>query len=756
MANTRHHPILRYLRQVLGTAAGGGVSDADLLRRFVDQSDEAAFELLLWRHAAMVLHVCRQVLGDSDAADDAFQATFLVFVRKASSISRREALGSWLYRVAYHIALKARARLKTRRAEPADLDVLPSPAQAENADQRELRRIVCEEVNRLPANYRAVIVACFFEGKTHEEAAHQLGWPRGTVAGRVARARELLRRRLVRRGVTLTISALLTALTVRTAQAALAGLVDSVIHSARLLAAGQSVCAVVSPHVAALAEGVLQAMYWTKTKIAVVALFLASLGGAGVSLLATQEQDQKPTSIQSKGWRDQPALGVGQAPTQQPAQASVEQDDPPQVEPPEDMSAQDAAKLARDMARSRLNLKKLALAMHNYADTYQGQLPRAIMDKHGKALLSWRVALLPYIEQNELYRQFKLDEPWDSPHNRRLLSKMPAVYAPPGVKTQRPYSTYYQVFVSSGPSSGGAMAGGDTMQMQKQMQMMMGGGAPQLAPPAGGGAGAGVQPPAGGAGGPGGPMMGGAGGMGAGMGGAPAGGGHATAPFVKGEVTRFPAGFPDGLSNTILIVEAGNPVPWTKPEDLHYAEDEPLPELGGLFPNVIHAVFGDGVVHTLAKNYDEQQLRLAITANDGAIMDLAKLEVSSRRAVAGPRDRASVEAWQQKNEELRKELELARRQIRLLKEEQEVERELAGEDPRVTKLKEENARMEAELKKMRTEIESLKKNMRRPRKQRIEEDEEETPRPIRKQKRIQEEDEEPAPTRTRKQRVEQE
>ncbi len=118
MANTPPATILNYLRQVLGATAAGGVSDADLLRRFAAEHDEAAFELLLWRHAAMVRHVCRQVLSNADDADDAFQATFLVFVRKAGSIGRREALGSWLYRVAYHIALKARARAKSMRLPP--------------------------------------------------------------------------------------------------------------------------------------------------------------------------------------------------------------------------------------------------------------------------------------------------------------------------------------------------------------------------------------------------------------------------------------------------------------------------------------------------------------------------------------------------------------------------------------------------------------------------------------------------------------
>lgn len=731
MAKTRNHPILDYLRRVLGEPAGG-VGDADLLRRFVGERDEAAFELLLWRHAAMVLHVCRQVLGDADAADDAFQATFLVFVRKAGSISRRESLGSWLYRVAYRIALKARARLKVQSAAPEELDRLAAPAESEDAEQRELRRIVCEEVNRLPAHYRAAVVACFFEGKTHEEAAKQLGWPRGTVAGRLARARELLHRRLRRRGVTLTMAALVAALTVRTAQAALAGLVDSVIHTARLLAAGQATAAVVAPHVAVLAKGALQAMYWTKAKIAVIVLFCAGLGGVGVSLLATPEQNQPAFQRKAATKAPQPA---GQPPVAEMAQAQSPQasdsDDEDataeDLSPPiENPQPDDSAKLARDMARSRLNLKHLALAMHNYVDTHRNRLPlAATVGRNGRALLSWRVELLPYLGEQALYNQFKRDEPWDSPHNRKLLSKMPAVFAPPGIKTRQPYSTFYQVFVSVGPFTGGGMAG--------SMGSIPGG--PGGAAPAAGGVampgmpGMGGRMPGGGAvppGGPsgGGPAMPGGGGPMTGMMGMPGAEAieHYATAFIKGAATRFPASIPDGTSNTFLIVEAGNPVPWTKPEDLRYADDEPLPELGGLFPNVFHAAFADGSVHTLTKNYNKKHLRYAITANDGMQLDLSKIEARSRPR-AGARDRATVETWQRKNSELRKELDLLRQQIRLLKEEQEVERELAGEDPRVRKLKEEHSQMQTELKKLRDEIESLKKDIRQPRKRRIEDDE---------------------------------
>ncbi|HEY7310342.1 MAG TPA: sigma-70 family RNA polymerase sigma factor [Gemmataceae bacterium] len=715
MPDTRQHPILNYLRQVLGSPAGGGVSDADLLHRFVNERDEAAFELLMWRHAAMVLHVCAQVLSNRETAEDAFQATFLVFVRKAGSISRREALGSWLYRVAYRTALKARTRDKRRPSPGPELDLLEAPPDGDDAGQRELRRMICEEVNRLPAKYRAPIVACFFEGKTHEEAANQLGWPRGTVAGRLARARELLHRRLTRRGVTLSAAALISALTVRSTQAALTGLVEATIQITKGFAAGQPASALASPRVAALTEGVLQAMNGIRLKSVVAVLLLVCVGGAGATLWATQRREREQPVDPA------PAAGAARAEDHRDAGGGDAQ------------RPEDTAQLARNVARSRLNLKQLALAMHNYNDTY-GRLPlAATTDKKGKALLSWRVALLPYLEEQELYKQFKLDEPWDSPHNKKLLSKMPAIYAPPGVKTRQLYSTFYQVFVSTSSSAGAGMVGmaGGMSGMSGGMAGMSGGpsgmsggmagmsGGPSGGGPPGGMAGGTAGKP-GGAPGKGDGSMRPPGGMPPGMGGgsgaagAPAHDFGPTAAFTKGAATRIPASFPDGTSNTILIIEAGNPVPWTKPEDLRYADDEPLPELGGLFSDVIHAAFADGAVHTLLRGYDEKHLRYAITSNDGMPFDMAKIQGRARRAGRTPGGgQASAENWQRKNDELRKEVEQTRERIRLLKEEREVERELAGEDPRTNQLKEEHARLQAELKKLRDEMESLKAEIRR-------------------------------------------
>ena len=189
-----------------GLSSSVGLTDRELLERFAHRRDdaaEAAFETLLTRHGAMVLTVCRQVLGDSHAAEDAFQATFLVVVRRAGSLRVREpgCLGAWLHRVAYRIASKtrlvtARRRAREHRVARAGIDS-PSPA----TDHSELRSLVHEEVNRLPAKYRAPVVLCYFEGRTHDEAAAALGWPVGTVRGRLARARNLLRARLARRGL---------------------------------------------------------------------------------------------------------------------------------------------------------------------------------------------------------------------------------------------------------------------------------------------------------------------------------------------------------------------------------------------------------------------------------------------------------------------------------------------------------------------------------------------------------------------------
>jgi hypothetical protein len=189
--------------------------------------------------------------------------------------------------------------------------------------------------------------------------------------------------------------------------------------------------------------------------------------------------------------------------------------------------------------QSQNNLKQMAFAMFNYQELEKSLPPAARCDRQGRPLLSWRVLILPYLEYQSLYQEFHLDEPWDSPHNLRLLPRMPKVYAPLDLKSAQPYCTPYQVFVDGG------------------------------------------------------------------------------AAFEEKRGLHLPADFPDGTSNTLLIVEAAELVPWTKPADLPYDRHRPLPPLGRLSPHYFQGVMADGSVRKIEGTVKETTLRAAITRNGG-------------------------------------------------------------------------------------------------------------------------------------------
>ena len=183
-------------------------TDADLLKRFIDSREEAAFAALVHRHGPMVLSVCRRLVQNAADADDAFQATFLVLVRRAASIGKPQLLGNWLYGVAHRVAARSRAQAARRPASGmSEVEMIAANPYREGSEWSPLLH---EELNRLPDKYRAPMVLCYLQGKTNQEAAELLSWPVGTVKGRLTRAREILRKRLTRRGVILS-SALLTA-----------------------------------------------------------------------------------------------------------------------------------------------------------------------------------------------------------------------------------------------------------------------------------------------------------------------------------------------------------------------------------------------------------------------------------------------------------------------------------------------------------------------------------------------------------------
>jgi hypothetical protein len=239
----------------------------------------------------------------------------------------------------------------------------------------------------------------------------------------------------------------------------------------------------------------------------------------------------------------------------------------------------------------------------------------------GKALLSWRVALLPFLGEQQLYEQFKLDEPWDSPHNQKLLKKIPKFYIPPGEAGDPSGTTFYQVFV------------GDHAAFEKHRNLRV-------------------------------------------------------------------ADFLDGTSNTLLIVEAGHAVPWTKPEDLHYAADEPLPQLGGLFADVFNAAFADSSVFPLSKKANPDLLRKAITRDDGFPIDVDQLRAPTSGRAAD---------LQRETERLRQEVEQARRELEELRRQKDV---LQEEDADTLRLKAERVKLEQLLRQTRDEVDRLREEIR--------------------------------------------
>lgn len=210
------------------------------------------------------------------------------------------------------------------------------------------------------------------------------------------------------------------------------------------------------------------------------------------------------------------------------------------------VGASDEPPSNKEILTSANNLKQIGLAHHSHHDA-NGFMASDIVSKDGKPLLSWRVQLLPYIEEENLYRQFKLDEPWDSADNKKLIGKLPKVYAPIRVKAKEG-ETFYQCFT-----------GKDAL-------------------------------------------------------------------FGSGKKVTF-GGIPDGTSLTIMTVEAGDPVIWTKPADIAYDKDKPLPKLGGMFDGNFNLGLADGSVMWVRKGFNEKILRSAITPAGGEDIDIKKLKV---------------------------------------------------------------------------------------------------------------------------------
>jgi RNA polymerase sigma factor (sigma-70 family) len=283
------------LYQWAGQGSLDGLTDRELLGRFADHGDEPAFAELVRRHGPMALGVCRRLLGAEADAEDAFQAVFLVLVLRARSIRKRESVGSWLYGVASRVARRARDSARRRAAGLRRVSPRPEATAGAPAED-ELRPVLDEELGRLPEKYRAPLVLCYLQGKTNEQAARELGWPAGSMSRRLSRARALLRRRLVRRGVTL---AALGPASVAVPEALGQGAVRAGVATTRGAAAGGAVPAAA----AALAKGAMRTMFMSRVKAVLLAALTVLLLGAGSTLLIHR------------------ALAAGAGPALQPAPA---------------------------------------------------------------------------------------------------------------------------------------------------------------------------------------------------------------------------------------------------------------------------------------------------------------------------------------------------------------------------------------------------------------------------------------------------
>jgi len=280
----------------------------------------------------------------------------------------------------------------------------------------------------------------------------------------------------------------------------------------------------------------MRAMFVCKCKIllgVVLSLGLAA-GGTGVLVHVLPGAGAEPAQVQAAAAQQPvPQQAISEA---QPAQEPVATQE--KAPPPEDQPKRNPAQLAADKMDSQNNLKQIGLAMHSYHSVYQKFPAHAIHSKDGKPLLSWRVAILPFIEEGGLYTSFKLDEPWDSEHNKKLLAQMPKTYAAPGVKTKTPHTTFYRVFVGPGTA-------------------------------------------------------------------------------FEGKEGRALLDFTDGTSNTLLAVESGKAVPWTKPEELPYAAKKALPKLGGIFGGNFNILIADGSVRFVRRGFNERVFRDILTRNGG-------------------------------------------------------------------------------------------------------------------------------------------
>ncbi|HEV3435873.1 MAG TPA: sigma-70 family RNA polymerase sigma factor [Gemmata sp.] len=319
MGTSGANAFIHHLRRTVLVRDGECRTDGQLLDSFIDQKDEAAFETLVRRHGPMVLGVCQRIVRNHHDAEDAFQTTFLVLARKASSVMPRQMVANWLHGVAYRTAIKAKAQTAKRQMREKHVIEMPEPEVTTNDHPHDLRPLLDQELRGLPETYRLPILLCDLEGKSIKEATLHLGCPQGTLAGRLVRGRRLLAKRLSQRGVVLSGGMLAEMLSENAISACIPPLLLALtVKAGSFLMAGQATAkGMVSTHVTELMEGVMMSMMLTKYKTVMAALVVLGMFAFGGGLLtrptAAQEVEAEKSSAEGG------TTGTPEAPEKAPA-----------------------------------------------------------------------------------------------------------------------------------------------------------------------------------------------------------------------------------------------------------------------------------------------------------------------------------------------------------------------------------------------------------------------------------------------------
>lgn len=386
----------------------------------------------------MVLRVCRRILRNEHDAEDVCQAVFLVLARRSGQVRWHACIANWLYGVAVRVAQHENRRMSKHRQQRL---IEVGEVAAAEGEPRESEQTLYEELQQLPNKYRAPVILCHLEGKTRQQAAAELGVNETTVKGRLERGREMLRGRLSRRGLAAPAALFSGALAAEIAGAAVSeSMITATAQAAAQFAAGATVAGASANAAVAIAKGELGKMLlaaqikWAAITVATVSAVgtgtvLVTHGiGAGNGVAAAASDDSSTTTPPVRG------------PLASADEAAAEKPDGPEKPDPDAING----------GKVSYALKMFGLGMHNYHGDNNAFPSAASYDANQKKLLSWRVHLLPYLDEGALYRKFHLNEPWDSPHNKPLVEQMPEIFSAGNDKLQQAGKTIFLVPVGEG------------------------------------------------------------------------------------------------------------------------------------------------------------------------------------------------------------------------------------------------------------------------------------------------------------------